>query len=56
MEDFKNREALVWEGITKLASEIAASEPAMMELVNDVVLSRPNLYAAVAARLARRYL
>ena len=54
MEDFKQREALVWEGITKLASEIAANEPAMMELVSDVVLSRPNLYAAVAARLARK--
>lgn len=54
MENFKDLENQVWQVVRSEAREISESEPVLKELVNDVILSRPNLYAAVSARLARK--
>lgn len=46
--------AKVWEDVRKQAEEIAAAEPQMEPLLNDVILSRSCIGGAIAARLARK--
>lgn len=44
----------VWETLRAEAARVAADEPTLRHLVNDVILSRESLAAALGARLARR--
>lgn len=44
----------VWETLRQEAARVAADEPTLRHLVQDVILSRPSLAAALGARLARR--
>ncbi|RYD46954.1 MAG: serine O-acetyltransferase [Verrucomicrobiaceae bacterium] len=44
----------VWETLRTEAERVAADEPTLRHLVNDVILSRETLAAALGARLARR--
>jgi serine O-acetyltransferase len=44
----------VWETLRTEAERVAADEPTLRHLVNDVILSRESLAAALGARLARR--
>lgn len=44
----------VWETLRAEAERVAAEEPTLRHLVNDVILSRETLAAALGARLARR--
>lgn len=44
----------VWETLRSEAAKVAAEEPALLHLVDDVILSRENPAAALGARLARR--
>lgn len=44
----------VWQTLRQEAARIAADEPTLRPLVEDVILSRPSLAAALGARLARR--
>jgi serine O-acetyltransferase len=44
----------VWEALRLEAAKIAAEEPTLVHLVNDVILSRDTPAAALGARLARR--
>lgn len=54
MEKIVADEVSLWNQIRKEAQEVAASEPALSALYEDVILSRPNLVEAVAERLARK--
>lgn len=44
----------VWETLRTEAARVAADEPTLRHLVNDVIISRESLAAALGARLARR--
>jgi serine O-acetyltransferase len=44
----------LWDTLRSEAAIVAAEEPALLHLVNDVILSRENPAAALGARLARR--
>jgi serine O-acetyltransferase len=44
----------VWETLRAEATKVAAEEPALLHLVDDVILSRESPAAALGARLARR--
>jgi serine O-acetyltransferase len=44
----------VWETLRKEAAKVAAEEPTLVHLVDDVILSRDSAAAALGARLARR--
>ncbi len=44
----------VWEALQKEARRVMSEEPALTQLVEDVILSRATLAAALGARLARR--
>jgi serine O-acetyltransferase len=44
----------VWQDLRSEAERVAAEEPTMEHLVDDVILSRDSLAAALGARLARR--
>src|SRR5690606_18840072 len=44
----------VWETLRQEAVAVRAAEPVLAHLVDDVILSRDSLAAALAARLARR--
>ena len=44
----------VWETLRSEAAKVTAEEPALLHLVDDVILSRDNPAAALGARLARR--
>jgi len=44
----------VWETLRREATQVAADEPTLQHLVQDVILSRQTLAAALGARLARR--
>ena len=44
----------VWETLRHEASRLAAEEPSLSHLVDDVILARETLAAALGARLARR--
>jgi len=44
----------VWETLRREAAQVAADEPTLKHLVQDVILSRQTLAAALGARLARR--
>jgi len=51
---FENSTNEIWVEIKKQASDIAKNEPALKTLVDDVVLTRNDLFEAVIARLSRR--
>lgn len=44
----------IWKAILKEARAVAKREPALVFLMNDVILSQPSLEAALSARLARK--
>lgn len=44
----------VWETLRQEATKVAAEEPTLVHLVDDVILSRHSAAAALGARLARR--
>jgi serine O-acetyltransferase len=44
----------VWEDLRREAQRVASEEPTLRHLVDDVILSRSSLAAALGARLARR--
>ena len=44
----------LWETLRRQAAKVASDEPTLQHLVNDVILSRDTLAAALGARLARR--
>jgi serine O-acetyltransferase len=44
----------MWETLRSEAAKVAAEEPKLLHLVDDVILSRENPAAALGARLARR--
>ena len=44
----------VWETLRQEAAKVATEEPTLVHLVNDVILSRDSVAAALGARLARR--
>src|SRR5688572_2524329 len=44
----------VWENLRSEAARVAAEEPTLHHLVDDVILSRETLAGALGARLARR--
>jgi serine O-acetyltransferase len=44
----------MWETLRSEAAKVAAEEPALLHLVNDVILSRDSPAAALGARLGRR--
>jgi serine O-acetyltransferase len=46
--------ATVWETLRREAAKVAAEEPTLAHLVEDVILSRESASAALGARLARR--
>ena len=46
--------AAVWETLRDEARRVVSEEPLLRHLVDDVILSRDNLAAALGARLARR--
>ena len=54
MEDVKKCEGVIWKAVRDEAAEISETETVMSPLLQEVVLSRNNLFDCVAMRLARK--
>lgn len=54
MKNFEKESAEIWADARNEAAEISKAEPALETLLIDVILSRQDLFDAVAARISRK--